>query len=58
MLDIAVEDDMISPYMCIKCRNSLTTWTEAINDLIALRELAQSSLQAQKKRTKLPRHAF
>ena len=56
VLDIAVEDDRISPYMCIKCRNRLATWEDAINDLNAFRKLAQSSLQAQKKRTKVPRH--
>ena len=33
VLDIAVEDDRISPYMCIKSRNRLTTWKDAINDL-------------------------
>ena len=58
MLDIAVEDDRISPYMCIKCRNRLTTWKDAINDRNAFIKLAQSSLQAQKKRTKGPRHGF
>ena len=56
MLDIAVvEDDRISPY---KCRNRLTTWKDAINDLNAFIKPAQSSLQAQKKRTKVPRHGF
>ena len=54
MLDIAVEDDRISPYMCNKCRNGLTTWKDAINDLNAFIKLAQS----QKKRTKVPRHGF
>ena len=58
VLDIAVKDDRISPYMCIKCRNRLRTWKDAINDLNAFRKLAQSSLQAQKKRTKVPRHGF
>ena len=58
MLDIAVEDDRISPYMCIKCRNRLTTWKDAINDLTAVIKLAQSSLQAQKRHTKVPRHGF
>ena len=58
MLYIAVEDDRISPYMCIKCRNRLTTWKDAINDLNAFIKLSQSSLQAQKKRTKVPRHGF
>ena len=56
MLDIAVEDVRISPHMCIKCRNRLTTWEDAINDLNAFIKLAQSSLQAEKKRTKVPRH--
>ena len=52
VLDIAVvEDDRISPY---KCRSRLTTWKDAI----AFIKLAQSSLQAQKKRTKVPRHGF
>ena len=55
MLDIAVEDDRISPY---KCRNRLTTWKDSINDLNAFIMPAQSSLQAQKKRTKVPRHDF
>ena len=55
MLDIAVEDDRISPY---KCRNRLTTWKDAINDLNASIKPAQSSLQAQKKRTKVPRQGF
>ena len=50
MLDIAVEDDRISPY---KCRNRLTTWKDAINAFI---KPAQSCLQAQKKQTKVPRH--
>ena len=40
MLDIAVEDDRISPY---KCRNRLTTRKDAINDLNAFIKLAQSS---------------
>ena len=48
-------DDRISPY---KCRNRLTTWKDAINDLNAFIKPAQSSLQAQKKRTKVPRHGF
>ena len=51
VLDIAVEDDRISPY---KCRNRLTTWKDAINNLNAFIKPAQSSLQAQKKRTKVP----
>ena len=58
VLDIVVEDDWISPYMCIKYRKRLTTWEDAINDLNAFRKLVQSSLQAQKKRTKVPRHDF
>ena len=53
-----VEDERSSPYMCIKCRNRLATWEDAINDFNAFRKLAQSSLQAQKKRTKVPRHVF
>ena len=57
MLDIAVERDRISPYTC-KCRNRLTTWKDAINDLNAFIKPAQSSLQAHKKRTKVPRHDF
>ena len=47
-IDITVDDDTISPYMCIKCRNRLTTWEDAIDYLNAFRKLAQSSLQAQK----------
>ena len=58
MLDIAVEDVRISPYMCIKYKNRLTTWEDAINDLNAFIKLAQSSLQAEKKRTKVLRHGF
>ena len=58
VLDIAVEDDRISSYMCIECRNRLTTWEDAINDLNAFRKQAQSFLQAQKKQTKVPRHGF
>ena len=54
MLDIAVEDDRISPY---KCRNRLTTWKDAI-DLNAFIKPVQSSFQAQKKQTKVPRHGF
>ena len=41
MLDIAVEDDRIPPY---KCRNILTTWRDAINDLNAFIKPAQSYL--------------
>ena len=44
VLDIAVEDDRISPYKCI---NRLTTRKNAINDLNGFIKLAQSSLQAQ-----------
>ena len=40
LLDIAVEDDRISPYMY---RNRLTTLEDAINDLNAFRKLTQSS---------------
>ena len=40
ILDIIVEDDdRISPYMSIKCRNRLTTLEDAINDLNAFRKL-------------------
>ena len=52
------KDDRTFPYMCIKCGNRLTTWKDAINDLNAFRKLAQSSLQAQKKRPKVPRQGF
>ena len=55
VLGIAVEDDRISPY---KCRNRLTTLKDAVNDLNAFIKPAQSSLQAQKKRTEVPRHGF
>ena len=58
MLDITVEDDRISPFMCIKCRNRLTTWKDPINNLNAFIKQTQSSLQAQKERTKVPRHGF
>ena len=54
VLDIAVEDDRISP----TSRNRLKTWKDAINDLNAFIKPAQSSLQAQKKQTKVPRHGF
>ena len=51
VLDIAVEDDRISPY---KCRNRLTTWKDAINDLNAFINPAQSLLQARRSRPRYP----
>ena len=54
MLDIAG----MTGFLHDKCRNRLTTWKDAINDLNAFIMPAQSSLQAQKKQTKVPRHGF